>query len=105
MYSWSRVINHYFLYPYGFAIEGPFADFTIQPELFQIEGPDARVPFSLTTFIRIDGVALEAAEDFILTLEGRNNAGRAIIAPTIPGQFVVPTIRVVIEDVDSKLKN
>ena len=60
------------------------------------------MPFGLTTFVRIDGVALESAEDFTLTVEGRNNAGRAIIDPTLPGQFVSPTIRVVIDDVESK---
>ena len=63
------------------------------------------MPFDLTTFVRIDGLALEAAEDFILTLEGRNNAGRAIIVPSLPGQFVDPTIRVVIKDIESKLNN
>ena len=36
-------------------------------------------------------------------MEGRNNAGRAILSPTQRGQFVVPTIRVVIEDAESKL--
>ena len=60
------------------------------------------MPFDLTAFIRIDGEALEPAEDFILTVEGRNNAGRAIIDPTLPGQFIFPTLRVAIEDVESK---
>ena len=40
------------------------------------------------------------AEDFTLTLEGRNAAGRAIINSTPPGQL---TIRVSIEDVQRKL--
>ena len=84
-------------------MEGPNADFTIQPTSLEIEGPDAREPFELFTFVRIDGVALETAEDFTLTLEGLNNAGRAILDPTVPGHIVIPTIRVVIEDVDSKL--
>ena len=84
-------------------MEGPTADFTIGATLFEIEGPDAREPFKLTAFVRIDEEALETAEDFILTVKGRNNAGRAILAPTLPGQFVDPAIRVVIEDVESKL--
>ena len=84
-------------------MEGPNADFTIQPTSLEIEGPDAREPFELFTFVRIDGVALETAEDFTLTLEGLNNAGRAILDPAVPGHIVIPTIRVVIEDVDSKL--
>ena len=84
-------------------MEGPNADFTIQPTSLEIEGPDAREPFELVTFVRIDGVALETAEDFTLTLEGLNNAGRAILDPAVPGLIVIPAIRVVIEDVDSKL--
>ena len=84
-------------------MQGPNADFTIQPTSLEIEGPDAREPFELVTFVRIDGVALETSEDFTLTLEGLNNAGRAILDPTVPGHIVIPTIHVVIEDVDSKL--
>ena len=62
------------------------------------------MPFDLITFVRLDGVALEPSEDFTLTLEGLNNAGIAIIAPAGAGQFVAPTLRVIIADVESKLQ-
>ena len=88
-----------------FAVEGSNADFTIAPQTFEIVGPDATTPAELTTFIRIDGVALEPPEDFILTVVGRNNAGRTILSTTMPGYFVDPTLRVVIEDVESKFVN
>ncbi len=84
------------------AAQGPNADFTIQPTTFQIQGPDATAPFDLTTFVRIDGVALEPSEDFVLTLDRRNDAGRAILAPAMPGHFVVPTLRVIIADIESE---
>lgn len=87
-----------------FAAEDPNADFFITPTSFDILGPDAREPFELTIFVRIDGVALETDEEVILTLQGLNTAGSAIIDPALPGQFVNPVIHVVIEDVESKWK-
>ena len=71
--------------------------------MFEIKGSDAREPFRLIIVIRMDGVALETAEDFTLTLEGRNTAGRAILNATVPGHFVFLAIRVVIEDAESEL--
>ncbi len=88
-----------------FAAEGSNADFIIAPQSFEITGPDARNPAELFTFIRIDGVALEPPEFFTLTLVARNNAGRAILALTTPGHFVLPSLRVIIEDVEGKLVN
>ena len=88
-----------------FAAEGSNADFTIAPQSFEIVGPDARTPAELTTFIRIDGVALEQPEDIMLTVVGRNNAGRAILSTTMPGYFVFRTLRVIIEDVEGKFVN
>ena len=88
-----------------FAAEGSNADFTIAPQSFEVIGPDATTPAELTTFIRIDDVALEPPEDYILTVVGRNNAGRAILAPTTPGHFVFPTLGVIIEDVEGKFVN
>ena len=60
-------------------------------------------PFQLSITIRIDTLALETEEDFVLSLVGLNTAGINILASTMPGHFVVPMIRVVIEDVESKL--
>jgi hypothetical protein len=79
------------------------ADFTISPVLFEIKGSDAREPFQPIILIRMDGVTLETAEDFTLTLEGRNTAGRAILNAAVPGHFVFSAIRVVIEDAESEL--
>ena len=83
-------------------MQGFNADYTVQPTTFEIQGPDARTPAELTTFIRIDGVTLEPPEDIILTVVGRNNAGRAVLAPTLPGHFVDPTLRVIIVDIESE---
>ena len=83
-------------------MQGPNADFTIQPTTFEIQGPDARTPFHLITIVRIDGVALEPSENFVLNLVGTNNAGRAILTPAMPGHFVDPILRVNIADIESE---
>jgi hypothetical protein len=97
----SRNTGRFSLDITGTATEGSNADFTIAPQSFEIVGPDARTPAELTTFIRIDGVALEQPEDIMLTVVGRNNAGRAILAPTMPGHFVDPMLRVIIADIEN----
>ena len=86
------------------AAQGANADFTISTTSFQIIGPDITEPFSLSTTIPTDNVALETAEDFVLSLTGVNNAGMAILAATADGQFASPMIRVVIEDTESNLR-
>ena len=101
----KRLLIDSFILLIHFAVEGSNADFTIAAQSFEVVGPDARTPAELTTFIRIDGVALEPPEDIILTMVGRNNAGRAILAPTTPGHFVFSTLRVIIEDVEGKFVN
>ena len=89
--------------PHSFAALGANADFTIQTTLFEVVGSNDTEPFSLSTFVRIDHVALETTEDFTLSLIGVNNAGRNILDPEIPGHFVNPMIRVVIEDTECNL--
>ena len=56
------------------------------------------MPATIQIFIRIDGRALELPEDFNLTLIGANDAADAALNAAAPNTFVVPTIRVIIED-------
>ena len=60
-------------------------------------------PFSVETRIRKDGIALETAEYFTLSLEGVNSVAKTILEESEPGVFALPEIHIAIEDTDSKL--
>ena len=52
--------------------------------------------------LRLDSIALEPDEEFILSLSGTNPAAMRIQAEGTPGLFSLPNISVVIQDFESK---
>ena len=82
-------------------MEGVNADFIVQDTshlLFE-SNPS---PFNVPVTVRLDGIALETAEGFTLSLDPINPTATNILAGGIPGLFVIPEISVVIQDLESK---
>ena len=86
---------------YFFAVQGVNADFLVQGTSHSLLGvnPD---PFNVSVTVRLDGIALEPAEGFTLSLNGINPTATDILAGGIPGLFVIPEISVMIRDLESK---
>ena len=84
-----------------FAVQGVNADFVVQDTSHSLFGanPD---PFDVPITVRLDGIALEPAEGFTLSLDPTNPTATAILAGGQPGLFVIPEISVVIRDLESK---
>ena len=82
-------------------MEGFNGDFFVQDTshvLFGVNPP----PFNVPITVRLDGIALEPAERFTLSLQPSNPTATNILAGGIPGLFVIPEISVVIRDLESK---
>ena len=82
-------------------MEGVNEDFVVQDTTHSLFGvnPD---PFNVPVTVRVDGIALEPAEGFTLSLDPTNPTAMAIFAGVQPGLFVIPEISVVIQDLESK---
>ena len=82
-------------------MEGVNEDFVVQDTTHQLFGvnPD---PFDVPITVRLDGIALEPAEGFTLSLGPTNPTAMAIFAGVTAGLFVIPEISVVIRDLESK---
>ena len=83
--------------------EGANFDFTVLSRSAQIG--DATIPARIWTFIRFDRITLEIPEDFTLTLIGANAAANAVLNAAAPNTFVIPKIRVIIEDREGMHRN
>ena len=82
-------------------MEGVNGDFFVQDTshaLFGVNPP----PFNVPITVRVDGIALESAEGFTLSLDPTNPTAMAILTGGQPGLFVIPEISVVIRDLESK---
>ena len=76
-------------------------DFVVQDtshSLFGLNPP----PFNVPVTVRVDGIALEPAEGFTLSLDPTNPTATDILAGGIPGLFAIPEISIVIRDLESK---
>ena len=80
-----------------FAVEGINEDFIVLDTTHLLVGQNPS-PLSVPVTVRLDGIALEPAEEFILSLEPTNPAARQILAEGI----TLPEISVVIRDLDGK---
>ena len=82
-------------------MEGVNEDFVVQDTSHNLFGvnPD---PFDVPVTVRVDGIALESAEGFTLSLDPANPTAMTIFAAVTPGLFVIPEISVVIRDLESK---
>ena len=82
-------------------MEGVNEDFVVQDTSHNLFGvnPD---PFDVPITVRLDGIALEPAEGFTLSLVPVNPTATAILTGEQPGLFVIPEISVVIRDLESK---
>ena len=82
-------------------MEGVNEDFVVQDSTHQLFGanPD---PFDVPFTVRLDGIALEPAEGFTLSLDPTNPTATDILTEEQPGLFVIPEISVVIRDLESK---
>ena len=82
-------------------MEGVNEDFVVQDTSHMLFGvnPD---PFDVPVTVRVDGIALESAEGFTLSLDPANPTAMTILAAVTPGLFVIPEISVVIRDLESK---
>ena len=86
---------------YFFAVEGVNADFIVQDTLhLLLYGPNPS-PFDVPITVRVDGIALEPAERFTLSLDPINPTATFILAGRY-GLFVFPEISVVIRNLESK---
>ena len=84
-----------------FAAEGVNADFIVPNTTHSLFGVNPS-PFNVPVTVRLDGIALEPAEGFTLSLQPTNANAMDILAGRIPGLFVSPEIRVVIQDFKGK---
>ena len=82
-------------------MEGVNEDFVVQDTSHMLFGanPD---PFDVPVTVRVDGIALEPAEGFTLSIQPVNPTAMAIFAGGTLGLFVIPDISVVIQDLESK---
>ena len=86
---------------FSFAEEGVNADFLIPDtshSLFGLNPP----PFNVPITVRLDGIALEPAEEFTLSIQPVNPTAVRIFAEGTPGLIALPEISVVIRDLESK---
>ena len=82
-------------------MEGVNGDFFVQDTshaLFGVNPP----PFNVPITVRVDGIALEPAEGFTLSLQPSNPTATDILAGGIPGLIALPEISVVIRDLEGK---
>ena len=86
------------LQPTSTAGEGANFDFTVPSGSRSATIDNATIPARIQTLIRVDGLALEIPEDFTLTLISTNAAANAVLNAAAPNTFVIPKIRVIIED-------
>ena len=82
-------------------MEGVNADFVVQDTSHSLFGANPS-PFNVPITVRVDGIALEPAEGFALSLDPTNPTAMDIFAAVTPGLFVIPEISVVIQDLESK---
>ena len=82
-------------------MEGVNADFVVQDTSHLLFGSNPS-PFNVPVTVRLDGIALEPAEGFTLSLDPINPTATNILAGGIPGLFVIPEISVVIRDLEGK---
>ena len=84
-----------------FAVRGVNEDFNVPDTRHSLFGQDPS-PFSVSVTVRLDGVALESAEGFVLSLEPTNTNAMNILAERMPGLIARPEISVIIQDLESK---
>ena len=82
-------------------MEGVNEDFVVQDTTRQLFGANPN-PFDVPITVRLDGIALEPAEGFTLSLNPTNPTAMAIFATVTACLFVIPEISVVIRDLESK---
>ena len=82
-------------------MQGVNEDFVVPDTTHSLFGQNPP-PFDVSVTVRLDGIALEPAEEFALSLGPTNPAAMAILAEGIPGLIALPEISVVIRDLESK---
>ena len=82
-------------------MEGLNEDFVVPDTIHSLFGmnPD---PFSVPVSLRLDNIALEPHEDFLLSLVGDNPTAMIMLAGGTSGLFFSLEIRVVIQDFEGK---
>ena len=83
------------------AVSGINGDFFVQDTTHSLFGANPS-PFNVPVAVRVDGIALEPAEGFSLSLDPTNPTATAILTGGQPGLFVIPEISVVIQDLEGK---
>ena len=82
-------------------MQGVNEDFVVPEAIEELIGANPP-PFDVLVTVRVDGIALEPAEGFILSLDPTNALAMDILAAEQPGLFLFPEISVVIRDLESK---
>ena len=83
------------------AVSSINGDFFVQDTTHALFGANPS-PFNVSVAVRVDGVALEPAEGFTLSLDPANPTATRILAGGLLGLFVIPEISVVIRDLEGK---
>ena len=94
------MVLHTILIPF-FAVQGVNEDFNIPDTRRSLLGQNPS-PFSVSVTVRLDGIALESAEGFVLSLEPTNRNAMNILAEGMPGLIARPEISIIIQDLESK---
>ena len=82
-------------------MQGVDEDFVVPVTTHSLFGQNPP-PFSVSVIVRLDGIALEPAEEFALSLVPINPTAMAILAEGTPGLIALPEISVVIRDLEGK---